>query len=59
MNLPTPDSTNELDNSKIKEGGSNQNEILFNLGNQFTINLHQQWTIYFHSPRRMRLGECT
>ena len=30
--VPAPDSTNELDNKRINDGGSNQNEILFNLG---------------------------
>ena len=31
--VPAPFSTNELNNNKINEGGNNQNEILFNLGN--------------------------
>ena len=30
--VPAPCSTNELNRSKIKDGGSNQNEILFNRG---------------------------
>ena len=30
--VPTPDSTNELNNSKINEGGNNQKLILFNRG---------------------------
>jgi hypothetical protein len=33
--LPAPDSTKELDNNKINEGGNNQNEILFNRGNLY------------------------
>ena len=31
--VPAPCSTKALNNNKIKEGGNNQNEILFNLGN--------------------------
>lgn len=34
-NVPAPFSTKELNNNKIKEGGNNQKDILFNLGNQF------------------------
>ena len=34
--VPAPDSTKELDNKRIKEGGSNQKEILFNLGNHLS-----------------------
>lgn len=30
--VPAPDSTKELDSSKINEGGSNQKLMLFNLG---------------------------
>jgi hypothetical protein len=30
--VPTPDSTNELNNNKINEGGNNQKLILFNRG---------------------------
>ena len=30
--VPAPFSTNELNNSKINDGGNNQNEILFNRG---------------------------
>lgn len=29
---PTPDSTSEEDNNKIKDGGNNQKLMLFNLG---------------------------
>lgn len=32
--VPTPFSTKALNTNKISEGGSNQNEILFSLGNQ-------------------------
>jgi hypothetical protein len=32
--VPAPFSTNELTNNNISEGGNNQKEILFNLGNQ-------------------------
>lgn len=31
--VPAPFSTNALNNNKISEGGNNQNEMLFNLGN--------------------------
>ena len=31
--VPTPLSTNDEANTKINDGGNNQNEILFNLGN--------------------------
>ena len=31
--VPAPFSTNALNNNKINEGGNNQNEMLFNLGN--------------------------
>jgi hypothetical protein len=31
--VPAPFSTKELTNNKINDGGSNQNEMLFNLGN--------------------------
>jgi len=34
-NVPAPFSTKELNKSNNNEGGSNQKEILFNLGNQF------------------------
>jgi hypothetical protein len=44
--VPAPDSTNELDNNKINEGGSNQNEILFKRGNQCNVsNLLPTWTM--------------
>jgi len=33
--VPAPFSTKELIKSNNNEGGSNQKEILFNLGNQF------------------------
>ena len=33
--VPAPFSTNALNNSNNNEGGNNQNETLFNLGNQF------------------------
>lgn len=35
--VPAPFSTNELNNSKISEGGNNQKEILFNLGKAISI----------------------
>jgi len=35
--VPAPFSTNELNNNKINEGGSNQKEILFSLGNRVYI----------------------
>jgi hypothetical protein len=35
--VPAPFSTNELSNSKISEGGSNQKEILFKRGNAISI----------------------
>lgn len=48
--VPAPDSTNELDKSKINEGGSNQKEILFNLGNAISTHLtyinNIDWTIF-------------
>jgi hypothetical protein len=31
--VPAPDSTKELDNNNINDGGNNQNDILFNRGN--------------------------
>lgn len=31
--VPAPDSTKELDSSKINDGGSNQKLMLFNRGN--------------------------
>ena len=31
--VPAPFSTKELNNNNINEGGNNQNEILFSLGN--------------------------
>ena len=44
--VPAPDSTKELDSSKISEGGSNQKLILFNRGNQFTAsNFLPTWTM--------------
>jgi hypothetical protein len=33
--VPAPCSTNAEDNNNINEGGNNQNDILFNLGNRF------------------------
>ena len=33
--VPAPFSTKLLNSNKINDGGNNQNEILFNLGNQF------------------------
>jgi len=35
--VPAPDSTNELDNNKINDGGNNQKLILFSLGNHFYL----------------------
>jgi hypothetical protein len=37
--VPAPDSTNELDNNNINEGGSNQKLILFNRGNHNFIGI--------------------
>ena len=37
--VPAPFSTKALSNNKIKEGGNNQNDTLFNLGNQTFNNL--------------------
>ena len=34
--VPAPFSTKELTNNKINEGGNNQNDMLFNLGNLLT-----------------------
>jgi hypothetical protein len=34
--VPAPDSTKELDNKRINDGGSNQKLMLFNRGNQIT-----------------------
>lgn len=41
--VPAPFSTNELTSSKISEGGNNQKEILFNLGNQIILVISYQF----------------
>ncbi len=37
--VPTPLSTNELDNNKINEGGSNQKLMLFSRGNAISLQI--------------------
>jgi len=45
--VPTPPSTKLDETSKINAGGSNQNEMLFNLGNQINSILQNiDWTIF-------------
>jgi hypothetical protein len=49
QNTPTPFSTNELDNNKINEGGSNQKLMLFNRGNAISQNgiINKSFTFIF------------
>jgi len=48
--VPAPDSTNELDKRRINEGGSNQKEILFNLGNAISTAPINKGTKKFPNP---------